>query len=510
MPNLALVGGYLNKTVTTWRAIPSADWRIARRYPGINLCDVGLHGFDRSIVRGGNRASEKTMFEPSAASSNPAQRTKTLAALPLGRARNRIVAWLRSTRGQWPLIMNIGLLIAGLGLGQGTIFIVQTSLVAAGEYELLAAFGTHYSFAILGIILVDAGASTILARVVARLSAEQTSRDEVWRIFCETSAIRLLAALLIGTAAAVYASGFASDGFSRWYVALALPGLLFWAINAVGLLDGLRLSGISGITGSAAYVVTAIGLALAAHRSPEAAGAILGGAFSLGYLLTLGAQWIVLGRKGWFPQFQKVTRAGLVRSLRDGGALLFQLVPGQINMRAQLVLSTVYLGAETTALFIYAKQVVTALTQIIGFVLRVEFPGLVEKMAASRKQSFGSILGAQKTTLYCAVAFTVGATGGSGIAAIVPDFSLHRAATIMVSFTPTILTLSLSLMMMQALAALGAYAVIGRAAAISAAAGIFVSYMLVSTLGAYAFVLGEVTLHLLGFYIVYRYLRYLS
>jgi hypothetical protein len=450
------------------------------------------------------------MFEPSAASSNSAERTTSLAAPPLRFAGNPIVAWLRSTLGRSPQIVNVGLLIAGLGLGQGTIFIVQTALVAAGQYELLAAFGTHYSFAILGIILVDAGASTTLARVVARLSVERKSHDEVWQSFCETSAIRLLTASLIGTAAAVYALGFASDGFSRWYVTLALPGLLLWAVNGVGLLDGLRLSGVSGITGSAAYVVTAIGLALAAHRSTEAAGAILGGAFSIGYLVTLGAQWIALGRKGWFPKLRKVTRAGLTRSLKDGGALLFQLVPGQITMRVQLVLCTVYLGAETTALFIYAKQIVTAATQIIGFILRVEFPGLVEKLAVPGRHDLASVMGAQRMALYCAVIFMVGVTGISGIAAAVPDFGLHRAATIIASFAPTILTQSLLLMMIQALAALGAYGVIARALAISSAVGVMVNYMLISTLEAYAFVLGEVTYNLVGFYIVYRYLRRLS
>ena len=450
------------------------------------------------------------MFEPGAAGSNSSEGTSGLAASQLMLARRWIVAWLRSAYGRSPQIVNIGLLIAGLGLGQGTIFIVQTALVAAGKYELLAAFGTHYSFAILGIILVDAGASTTLARVVARLSVERKSHDEVWQIFCETSAIRLLTASLIGAAAAVYVFGFASDGFSRWYVTLALPGLLLWAVNGVGLLDGLRLSGVSGITGSAAYVITAIGLALAAHRSTEAAGAILGGAFSIGYLVTLGAQWITLGRKGWFPQLRKITRAGLARSLKDGGALLFQLVPGQITMRVQLVLSTVYLGAETTALFIYAKQIATASTQIIGFVLRVEFPGLVEKLAVAGKHDLASILGAQRMALYCAVIFTVGVTGISGIAAAVPDFSLHRAATIIASFTPTILSQSLLLMMIQALAALGAYGVIAKALAISSALGMMASYMLVSTLEVYAFVLGEVTYNLVGFYIVYRYLRRLS
>ncbi len=404
-------------------------------------------------------------------------------------------------------MVNIGLLIAGLGLGQGTIFIVQTALLAAGNYQLLAAFGTHYSFAILGIILVDAGASTTLARVVARLPGEPKPRDEVWKIFCETSVIRLLIASLIGTASAIYVLEFGSDGFSRWYVALALPGLLLWAINGVGLLDGLRLSGVSGITGSAAYVVTAIGLAIAAHSPPETAGAILGGAFSVGYLVTFFAQWIVLGRKGWYPRIRKVTRAGLARSLKDGSAMLFQLVPGQINMRVQLVLSTVYLGAETTALFIYAKQIVTAATQIIGFVLRVEFPALVEKLAASGQHSLGSILRAQKMALYCAVVFAAGIAVPAGIAAAVPDFSWHRAATIIALFTPTILTLSLSLMMIQALAALGAYAAIAKTLAISSATGMAVSYALISTLDWYALVVGEVAFHLAGFYLVHRHLR---
>lgn len=499
----------MNKAVTTRR---DTFWRLLISYgnTGINSSDVGLLGSEQPTARSGNPFSEKTMLDPSAAPSNLSETAKSLAASPRVVARTRVGAWLRSTHGRWPQIVNIGLLIAGLGLGQGTIFIVQTALVAAGRYELLAAFGTHYSFAIFGIILVDAGASTTLARVVARLSAERKSHDEVWQIFCETSAIRLLTASLIGTAAAVYVLGFVSDGFSRWYVTLALPGLLLWAVNGVGLLDGLRLSGVSGIAGSAAYIVTAIGLALAARRSTEAAGAILGGAFSIGYLVTLVAQWIALGRKGWSPQLRKITRAGLARSLKDGGALLFQLVPGQINMRVQLVLSTVYLGAETTALFIYAKQIVTASTQIIGFVLRVEFPGLVEKLAASGKHSLGSILGAQKMALYCALVFAAGIAGVAGIAAAVPDFSLHRASMIIASFTPTILTLSLSLMMTQALAALGAYGVIAKAIAISSAVGMMVSYVLVSKLDACAFVLGEVTFHLAGFYIVHRYLRRLS
>ena len=64
--------------------------------------------------------------------------------------------------------------------------------------------------------------------------------------------VPLLVALLVGIGAAIYALGFAHNDFSRGYVLFGLPGLLLWTGNAVGLLDGLKLSGISGITGSAA------------------------------------------------------------------------------------------------------------------------------------------------------------------------------------------------------------------------------------------------------------------
>ncbi|MCP3368314.1 hypothetical protein [Bradyrhizobium cajani] len=442
------------------------------------------------------------MVETSAASSSPAERGD-----PSPPATGRFGARLRPVAGRWSQIVNICLLVAGLALGQGTIFIVQTVLLAAGEYELLAAFATHYSFAILGIIVVDAGANITLARAVVRLSAEDRPHAEAWQMFCDTSVIRLLTALVIGAAATLYVLVFSSDGFSRWYVMSALPGLLLWSVNGVGLLDGQKLSGISGMTGAIAYVTSAVGLMLAMRGSHEAAGAILGGAFSIGYLVTLIAQWAVLAGRGWHPQLHKPTWAGLTQALKDGCALSFQIVPGQINMRVQLVLSAAYLGAETTALFVYAKQIVTAATQVLQFVLRVEFPGLVEKLSGAGRQGLAGIIGAQKLTLFCAVMFSVGATAVAGIVAVVSEGGLHRAAVVIAGFAPTILTVALLQMTWQGLAALGAYAASAWALAIGAAAGIAASYLLVSQLHVFAFAAAEVVLNLTTLYVGFRYLR---
>src|SRR5215469_15754265 len=112
-----------------------------------------------------------------------------------------IVAWVRSVHGRWPRIFNVGLLFAGLGVGQGSIFLVQTWLLAKGRFEILSLFATHYSFAIFGIVLIDGGASPIIARHLARVSGGHEDKSDFWRLVSELMAFRLLVAVLVAIAA---------------------------------------------------------------------------------------------------------------------------------------------------------------------------------------------------------------------------------------------------------------------------------------------------------------------
>src|ERR1700726_2808667 len=120
---------------------------------------------------------------------------------------DQMAAQPSASDGQWPRVLNVGLLIGGFGIGQGAIFAVQTWLVAQGEFVLLAAFGAHFSFAVLGTLFVDAGSITVLARHVAHLSGEPTSNKEISRIFWETSTFRAILAFLVIAGGAVYALG---------------------------------------------------------------------------------------------------------------------------------------------------------------------------------------------------------------------------------------------------------------------------------------------------------------
>ncbi|MBR1089235.1 hypothetical protein JQ621_17355 [Bradyrhizobium manausense] len=409
--------------------------------------------------------------------------------------------------GRWARILNIGLLIGGFGLGQGSIFAAQTWLVARSELDLLAAFGTHFSFAVLGAMFVDAGAITVLARHVAHLAGGHESRKDISLIFWETSLVRLVLALLTILGGTIYAVTISMEPFTSLYVLLASPGFVLCAVNAAGMLDGLKLSGVSGLTGSIIYVASALALIFAPHVSRAMAGAVLGGAFSIGNLLTVLVQWGVLDRHGLRPASPEFTRNGLTRSTKNGLAMLCGTLPGQLYFRFQLLLSTTFLGSETTAFLLYAKQIISGVTQLIGFVLRVEFPALVQVFSQPDKHNFATIFGAQKIATFLAVGSTI-ATLFAGVGlTFANQRNFSEVGWLLIAFSPTILTISTMWIVAQALAALSRYTVLAFIIAVFAAVGMAVSYLTLSKYGVYAFIAGDMASHATGIILLYLFLR---
>ncbi|MFD2183665.1 hypothetical protein [Rhodoplanes azumiensis] len=398
---------------------------------------------------------------------------------------------------------NVALLLTGFVAGQGSIFAAQTWLAAVGDLDLLAGFGTHYSFAILAIILVDGGAATILARHVAASVAGRQTDDQVWRLFFETTAFRLVMAAIVITCALVYVAAFAPSTFSRDFVLLALPGLAIWTANPIGLLDGRGASGLSGVTGAAAYTACGLGLVVAHAAPPALAGGIVGTAFSLGYVVTVTVQWLVLARHGVVPRWHGLSRAGLGRAFRDGIAMQLQFLPSQAPARVQLLLSAAYLGADTTALFVYVKQIVTGLALIVSFVLRAEFPGLVRTMLRPQAAPVRAAVTAQILTLSSAVGLTLLAAAAAVVLDVVPQLGrLGTVAWVLLAFAPTLLTAYLPILLSQGLAARGSFVGIAVAATVGAAANVATSWLLVGAWGILAFLAGEILSHAVALAIV--------
>ncbi|MGV3552657.1 hypothetical protein [Rhizobium sp.] len=400
-------------------------------------------------------------------------------------------------QGAFRRLVNLGMLIGGFGLGQGSIFLVQTWLVATGETEMLALFGTHFSFAILGIVAVEAGSLTILSAQIARQIHAGGERDGVWRSYWETTVFRLtVAVILVALGLGALALSPLPD-FSRNYLVWSLPAMLLWAFNAAGFLDGLQKSGVSGITGSIAYVASAVALFLARDLSPAQAGAWTGAAFSIGYLLTIVAQFVALAASGWRPAWVAPSGLGIKTAFIEEGSMLAGLLPGQLYFRAQLAIAALFLGHNATAVLVYAKQIVGAASQIAGFARRVEFPRLVQAVAGNPALGAAATMRIQRSSLAIAAAFAAAiAIAALVVIAMAQGFAVEAWGFLLL-FCVTVLSESVGQALVQGLFARSRYHAAAIARIVAVAIAVVFGYVFVGTFGVRVFVVSDLVSHLI-------------
>ncbi|MCB5425828.1 hypothetical protein H0274_11200 [Altererythrobacter sp. CC-YST694] len=399
-------------------------------------------------------------------------------------------------------MLNLVLLIAGYGFGQGSIFLAQTWLVAKGDLTTLASFGTHFSFAMLGILLVDAGGLVALARHASLAPEAESGRagfeHTMWRKFWEVSVFRaFLAAMVIGGIAIAGIAGFMDD-FSFHYALWAAPAFLIWSINAAGFLDGLKLSGISGVSGSIAFIASAVGLLLIGGSSASVAGTILGVAFTAGYLLTVVVQFAALRVAGWPLRFERPGWAGIAASARDGVALLGNTLPGQLNFRIQLLISSTWLGMGPTALLVYVKQIIAAAAQLIGFIRRIEFPALVQQLAGDVQRPLAVVAKAQRLGTLLALVMTAGIMVCGLVLTRIDHSASVDVGWYLALFSVTVATSAVLLGLGQGVAAMGRYNALFVCSSISTAAGLLVGLALVQEAGLSGLFAGEIVAAILG------------
>ena len=400
-----------------------------------------------------------------------------------------------SQQGAFRRLVNLGMLIGGFGLGQGSIFLVQTWLVAKGETEMLALFGTHFSFAILGIVAVEAGSLTILSVQIARQIHSGGPASEVWRAYWETTAFRAtVAVVLIAVGIATLASWPLPD-FSESYLIWSLPALLLWAFNAAGFLDGLQKSGVSGLTGSIAYVASAVALFFLLYFTPVEAGALTGAAFSIGYALTILAQIVALVAAGWHPVWATPSRAGIRTAFVEESSMLAGLLPGQLYFRAQLAIAALALGHNATAVLVYAKQIVGAASQIAGFARRVEFPRLVQAVAGNPALGASGTMRIQRSSLAIAAAFAATIALAASIVVATTTGFAAEAWGFLAIFCVTVLTESVGQALVQGLFARSRYHVAAIARILAVAFAVIFGYVFVNVFGVRVFVLSDLVSH---------------
>lgn len=425
---------------------------------------------------------------------------EALSAAPGWKDRLRV---LSRNRKLW----NFVLLVGGFAFGQGVLLLVQTLLVADRKLALLSLFGVHFSTLILLNLIIDFGFVVVLAKDAATLLHQEGEHDEIAVVYWRACAFRLIVAAAIGVACVAYAI-YGHNGFSRAFVATAVPGLLIWAFNATGVLDGMRVAGLGGISSTFPYFCAALGLLVGRQLPHEYAGALIGTMLSVGYVATVLTHFFVMRRLNVLHRPHRESLAGLGDYARKGFSALIVTIPGQFYFRIQLYISTVFLGHALTGMLIYAKQVSTAFNQVAGAIRRIEFPDLVVLMRQPGPVRIRAVLGVQKYGFAVALVGVVGLGAASLLVWLTQDDPVYRqTAEAVAIFAPTIFLLVLSQSLLQAVQAKGNYTLAAIASIIGTGLATIFTYVAARPFGLVAFAAGEVLICGVMVVLSVRYLR---
>lgn len=273
-------------------------------------------------------------------------------------------------------VAKIGGLVGGFAIGQGSVFVVQTWLLTQGKLAVIASFG--YALAILSLAqwIADWGGLILLSRHAI------LGRDfgAVWA----ANLARLIIALPITLVLATLIILYGSDAFAAgilWGGLLVAP---LWAFNLSGFLDGHGKSATSGPTAALPWIGSAIAtyiLFRAAADGPLMAyGLVVGIAYTAGCAACVLLQYGI-ARSVCSIRFSRVTRKDTLAFLREGAAYCLGEFPNQLYGRLLIVIVSASLGQQVMGLYVYIRQILIGIAQVIGFIKRVEFPKLAMALA---------------------------------------------------------------------------------------------------------------------------------
>ncbi len=400
------------------------------------------------------------------------------------------------TPRSWPAgrLSNLIVLIASFGIGQGAIFFSQSWLVAHGHLATLGIFAGHFAFSTLALVLIDLGGSRTLAYLAAagtNADADADADDSLWPRYWGLVAWRLV--LVVAATAVALPLLFGNGGeYSGRYVISCAPGYLAWCFNLTGILDGRRQSGVNGIANGVPYVLTGAALLLFFDNLDRLALAT-GLAFSMGIVLSVALQYYALSKTIDVmvvrPSSRVIWTAG-----RDSLLMLGTIAPGQVYFRLQILLCTQFLGIEVTGVYLYGRQIINAVLQLVYFMWRVEFATMTATarhgvMRALKHAVPGVVVTCIVTAVTVAANFLVRESG---------EGAPYVAVNSVFFQLPVLLSLTAFQLFMQLTLASGMMSSLTLAALASAISGVILSLALFFVPSLTVLIWAEVVSHLVG------------
>jgi hypothetical protein len=388
---------------------------------------------------------------------------------------------LRETR-----LFKIAGLLTGFALGQGSMFLAQTWLVANSQLIAVGEIGLGLAIVSLAQWTADWGGTLLLSRHAAI--------DETVGYVRAAIAVRLSLAGPIIAAVLIFCVVYEETQFVQGMVWGGAASALIWAFNLTGYLDGKGKSAISGPISSLSWLAASIGLVLLPSGQSFTAGLTIGVLYTAGVAITVVIQYIISARIGCpvalaVPNWEHMRRFAV-----DGALYCSADLPGQIYGRCLILIVMTFLGSEMAGIYVYIRHVVVAATQAISFMMRVEFPAIARCVSAG-KATVGTVLRIHNWSIAASVgicllliALSISTQYGPSNA-FVPIFQQLR------SFSVIIPALVVSAVLGQAIIAYGAMPYYTVTMFGSMAASLFFILLLISSMGLQIIAMSEVIMH---------------
>lgn len=295
---------------------------------------------------------------------------------------------------------NLFVLLSTFLFGHGSIFLAQTFLIQSGYTDRVADFGLAYSFFVFSIFLIETSTIQVLARMCIQ---NDKKLDAVSHSFLYVIGFRVIVATIYIVSIRYIFSNLDSQ-FSEAFLVSVIGSIILICIHPSGMLDGIGRVGVNGVILAGQNITISVCLLITRDAAAVEAARVIGYSVSLYYLLvmvivhfylvSLGLRYPIadLKREEFFEVFYELLR------------MIFAVGPGQILQRFQMVLGTVYLATEVMAAYVYVRQGLSFISQVLGFIRRVEFPDVVSSVKDLRGTGLAiKCLAVQKYSIVAAI-----------------------------------------------------------------------------------------------------------
>lgn len=290
-------------------------------------------------------------------------------------------------------LFRIGGLIAGFGLGQGSMFLAQSWLVATGRIAMLGEIGL--GLAVLSLVqwAADWGGTLLLSRHAATEESLDYIRSAIAVRVC-------LIAPILGVT--VVAAAYTQSPLVSGMIWGGSGAGLFWAFNLTGYLDGKAKSTLSGPISGLAWLTAAIGLIVAPTQPQFYAGMVIGSCYAAGTAATVFIHYAIAARTGVPISPGAPTIANMRRFAVEATLYCLSDLPAQIYGRSIILVVTSQLGVQIAGIYVYIRQIVIAVAQGLNIMTRVEFPRIARHLRES-VTNVGTILEMQVASIVVAI-----------------------------------------------------------------------------------------------------------